>query len=226
MKYIFLDTETTGFRTEDRLCQIAYKMDETTHSSLYKPPVPISPGASEVTGINDDTVKDKPAFLESEAHLFLKGLFDNEETVVVAHNARFDIGMLAKEGLTPKNVVCTMRMSRMLNLPSDNMKLQTLRDYFNIQVEAQAHDALGDVIVLEKVFYKLRELYAQKFVETVDIDKQIVDMMKGPIIHKKMPFGKHKGVDLYNVPKDYLYWLRSQTDIDQDILYSIKNLIK
>jgi DNA polymerase III epsilon subunit-like protein len=42
MKLIFLDTETTGNESKDRLCQLAYKEagDGEKFSELFKPPLP------------------------------------------------------------------------------------------------------------------------------------------------------------------------------------------
>ncbi len=41
--FIFLDTETTGTEKEDRLCQLAYKLETgEIVNELLKPPLPIS----------------------------------------------------------------------------------------------------------------------------------------------------------------------------------------
>jgi len=41
--FIYLDTETTGSGTTDRLCQIAFKTDTgTTSDELFNPNMPIS----------------------------------------------------------------------------------------------------------------------------------------------------------------------------------------
>jgi DNA polymerase III epsilon subunit-like protein len=56
--------------------------------------------------------------------------------------------------------ICTLRLSRYLLPELEQHKLQYLRYYFGIEFaeKPQTHDALGDVLVLEKVFYKLHEL--------------------------------------------------------------------
>ena len=41
--FIYLDTETTGSGSEDRLCQIAFKTDTgTTVDELFNPEIPIN----------------------------------------------------------------------------------------------------------------------------------------------------------------------------------------
>ena len=36
----------------------------------------------------------------------------------------------------------------------------------------------------------------------------------------RMPFGKHKGLKITEVPKDFLQWLPS-TDLDEDLAYTV-----
>ena len=65
--------------------------------------------------------------------------------------------MLVKEGIhTPKSI-CTLKLARYLDpngvIPKYN--LQYLRYFLGIQIDATAHDALGDILVLEKLFERL-----------------------------------------------------------------------
>jgi uncharacterized protein (DUF3820 family) len=39
-----------------------------------------------------------------------------------------------------------------------------------------------------------------------------------------MPFGKHKGLKLNEIPVDYLGWL-SGTDFDEDMAYTVKHYL-
>src|SRR5574344_1200739 len=66
--------------------------------------------------------------------------------------------IIKKEGITPANTICTLRVARYLDKNNiiPQYKLQFLRYYLDIDIEgAQAHDALGDVLVLEKLFERL-----------------------------------------------------------------------
>jgi DNA polymerase III epsilon subunit-like protein len=89
---IFLDMETTDIENP-RIVQLAYSTDTYDFESKYKPPVPISIEAMSVHHITNRMVEDCTAF-EISAHE--SDLLD-PDTVVVAHNAKFDIGVLKNE---------------------------------------------------------------------------------------------------------------------------------
>jgi len=151
---IWLDTETTGFK-EPRMVQLAYKTDKYTFESLYNPTKPIDEGAIGVHGITDDMVADKEEFNDTSDKKILQMLLD--ENVIVAHNAKFDLSILSIEGIMATRVICTYQCClNILNRPNTkgNNKLQFLKNEFNLQVpeNVKAHDAMGDVIVLEQLF--------------------------------------------------------------------------
>jgi DNA polymerase III epsilon subunit-like protein len=153
-KIIFLDTETTGIDSTDFLCQLAYKTGDEVYCELFKPEIKISVEASSVTHISNKMVEGKPAFKESQDYKKIKSMLEDKDSIMVAHNAKFDIGMIKKEDIIPANTICTLRVARAHDkehkIPQH--KLQYLRYYLEIEIEAQAHDALGDVLVLEKLF--------------------------------------------------------------------------
>jgi len=100
--FVFLDTETTGTGPEDRLCQIAFKPEGgPAVCKLFNPGMPISVDAMAIHHITNRMVQGKPFFRGSETHTQLQKLTGNERTVIVAHNARFDVDMLNKEGIYP-----------------------------------------------------------------------------------------------------------------------------
>lgn len=43
----------------------------------------------------------------------------------------------------------------------------------------------------------------------------MIEISGKPILHRKMPFGKHQGSGMEAVPMDYLQWL-SRTVLDED----------
>jgi exodeoxyribonuclease X len=220
--FVFLDTETTGNGPKDRLCQIAFKTDDgLTVSELYNPGMPISIDAMSIHHITNEMVQKKPAFRESKEWSVLKGLTGANQNVVVAHNAKFDIEMLKREGIEPQKVVCTLKLARYLDKESviPKYNLQYLRYFLNLQIEAKAHDALGDVIVLEALFRRVYTKAKDEFGENAI--EQIIDLSKKPLLYRKMPFGKHKGADMDTVPIDYLQWL-SRTDLNEDMEYTVR----
>lgn len=220
---IFFDTETTGINEQDRLCQLAYKMDGKIFCELYKPPLRIPPEASAVTHISNKMVADKKAFTESDEYEKIKNLFEDDKNIVVAHNAKFDVAMLAKEGINPKKIICTLRVARALDKENKipQHKLQYLRYYLEIEIEAQAHDALGDVLVMEKLFDRL--LDAVKKEHKCDDEKALEIMMEisaRPSMMHAFSFGKYSGktvAEVAELDRGYLEWfLRQKEESDPD----------
>jgi DNA polymerase III epsilon subunit-like protein len=230
-KLVFLDTETTGNTPEDFLCQLAYKTEEEIFCELYLPPVPIPPEASAVTHITNKMVKDKPVFKESSSYEKVKNLLESDESILIAHNAKFDVNMIEKENINPKKVICTLRVARYLDssnkIPKYN--LQYLRYFLDIEVEAQAHDALGDVLVLEKLFERLFSKVLQETENEVQALEKMIDISSRPSLMNTFNFGKHNGKTLEEVSKsdrDYLNWLLTQKEEnnpdDEDWIYTLK----
>ncbi len=89
-KIIFFDTETTGNTDKDFLCQLAYKTSNESFEGLYKPPGKIPPEASAVHHISNKMVEGKLPFSESPDLAKIKKLFEDKNSVAVAHNAVFD----------------------------------------------------------------------------------------------------------------------------------------
>jgi DNA polymerase III epsilon subunit-like protein len=97
--FIYLDTETTGTGPDDRLCQLAFKTGQGT----------IAIKAMAVHHITNEMVGDKPPFRDSAVYHQLSDLISDDNNIVVAHNARFDIGMLQNEGIDPPRVICSRK---------------------------------------------------------------------------------------------------------------------
>ncbi len=233
MKLVFLDTETTGNEPKkDRLCQLCYRVGDKVRSEYFKPPIPIPPEASEITHITDKTVADKPAFRGSSMHKELDTIL--QDHVLVAHNAPFDCAILNNEGVVVPRKICTLKVARHLdsNNSLPNHRLQFLRYYLGLEVEAEAHDAKGDVAVLHALFERL----LAKMMETIpDRDKAIEEMIEisnRPSIIKKITFGKHKDklvVDVLKEDRGYLEWLlktKLESDKDEeDWIYTLKHFL-
>src|SRR3989344_4156286 len=160
MRIIFFDTETTGGGEKDRLLSLAVKEKgkaKAIVNAIYKPPVPISIDSMAVHHITEKMAAEKPIFIEAPEYGSLKELFEHEETIAVAHNAAFDIAMMAREGIVPARTICTYKIARALD-PEEKLgqyRLQYLRYLLGLEIEATAHDALGDVLVLEGLFERL-----------------------------------------------------------------------
>jgi exodeoxyribonuclease X len=226
--FIFLDTETTGTSEKDRLCQLAYKLETgEIVNQLFKPPLPIAIDSMCVHHITNEMVENKPALKESPDHRKLVDLLNDDKNILVAHNAKFDVDMLEKEGIHPKRVICTLKLARHMDpegkIPKYN--LQYLRYFLDIKIEATAHDALGDILVLEKLFERLF-VKMSKSIGPAAVENRMMDISSKPVLLARMFFGKHKGERFMDIPVDYLKWLSGKDDMDEDLLFTVGHYLK
>jgi len=235
-KIIFFDTETTGNTEKDFLCQIAYKNGEESFVGFYRPPIKIPPEASAVHHITNKMLEDKPIFSESVDFKKIKELFEDKDSIVVAHNAPFDLMIIKKEGIIPTNFICTLRLARYLD-PDEKIEkynLQYLRYFLDIEIDADAHNALGDVLVLEQLYKRLQK----KIMEQLDLNEneamqKMIEISSHPSIFKTIKFGKHNGKSIEEILKSdrgYLEWLLNQKlesgQPDEDWIYTLKYYLK
>lgn len=235
-KLLFFDTETTGRNGEDRLCQIAYICEDKSANEMFKPPKPIELGAMAIHHITNKMVADKPAFEYSALHKDLHDRAHDDSTIFVAHNAQFDLDVIKYEGIIPKKSICTLKVIRSLDESSkiESYKLQYLRYYFGLEVEANAHDAMGDVIVLQKVYEKIFEMVKEKHKcdDNVAIEL-MMEISSKPSLLNNINFGKHRGKTVAEVAKTdrgYLEWLYNEKKKDPsreaDWLYTLEHYLK
>lgn len=239
MKIYFFDTETTGNTTEDVLCQLAVKerfVDTPLLNSLYNPKRNIPFEASAIHHITNKMVNDKPVFRESDEYQIIKNIFESENTYVVAHNSAFDDQMLKNEDINSKNIICTFKVIRALDTENKFKmhKLQYLRYALDIEIEASAHDAFGDVLVLEKVFeYELQQLKEKFGLDEESALNRMVEISKNPLEIRLIDFGKYRGCTIEEVAKKdpgYISWLLDQkrnSDKDEnDWIYTLEKALE
>ena len=102
MKFIILDTETTGTKEEDRIIQLSFLVTdenneiEEIEDTLCKPPLPISYEAMAVHHITPEMLENAETIHNTKSwdRLNELNIFEN---IMVIHNAKFDIEMLFKE---------------------------------------------------------------------------------------------------------------------------------
>ncbi len=164
--FAFLDLETTGLDPclGHRVCEIAILRTRSGKTlgkfqTLINPGRTISPQAALVNGITDDMVRDAP-FFRDVAWDILNSLRDS---VIVAHNAPFDLRFLSAEfaGIKlphPENeVIDTLSIARRhYNFPSNN--LGKIAMYLGISAVGE-HRAFADVRITNEIFeYFLMDL--------------------------------------------------------------------
>lgn len=239
MKIYFFDTETTGNDTEGRIIQLAIKergVSTPVLNELFKAPHPIPAEASAVHHITNKMVANKPLFQESDIYNETKKLFENTENIVVAHNASFDVGMLMNENITAENIICTLKVSRALDVSNKftNHKLQYLRYALDMELDVPAHDALADVLVLEQLFeYLLNKIITEKNISINEAVKLMKQITREPSLIKEIGFGKYKGKTIEEVSitdRGYLIWLlnekKKKPEGEEDWIYTLEKYIK
>lgn len=235
MNILFLDTETTG--RNDRMIQLAYKLyDSEAVSQLFNPGELIDYNAMAVHHITNEQILDKPKFQDHEMFAELSNLVS--QNIVVAHNASFDIGVLKNEGIRVENFICTLKVSRrLLNLDKEDNELtgyslQYLRYALGLNQDGlQAHDALSDVLVLERLFHKLISKAMQDDGSN-DLAK-IMDKMREytnqPTLLRTIRFGKYRGMKFTEIAKldeNYLHWLSTQPDLEENLKYTLDSVLR
>ena len=225
-RILIADVETTGFSSKDGIAELAFieigeDMNETMRfESLINPGCPMSPGASAVNGITDEDVADSPT-MEEILQRFDPNYF--EDVFLIAHNASFDRRFLNKFW-TITGELCTLEAARQIYHGAENHKLQTLCYELDLnditkrnRSDILAHSAMSDV---EDLFALLKRM-------TNDTREILPSFHEGVYKPQKitiMPFGKHKGSKLKEVPKKYLEWVLTLDNLDNDLKNAILKL--
>ena len=156
--FTFVDVETPGLSPRAaRVCEVAAisfrGADRVgTLAELVNPGLPIPAEVSKIHGITDAMVKDSPSFGGVAPRL----LAMLENSVIVAHNAEFDLGFLKAEcdrvGLRfPKlHVVDTLAIARK-GWKFQSNRLGKIAEELNIS-NGGWHRALADVEMTRKIF--------------------------------------------------------------------------
>lgn len=221
--YVLVDTETTGIGADDKVCEVAWRhidanLDTVEEGySLINPGKPIHYAASAVNGITDDMVKDAPTledYMEQAGYPLI-----GEDMVFIAHNSQFDFKFL-KAFVSPNaRLLCTLKCARHLYPDAANHKQSTLAAMLGIYVDrAKAHAADGDVNVLH---FLVRAMCAEHNLSLEDL----IELSNKKREITSIPFGKHKGVPLKDVPKSYIQWLLSTAQkMDPDLKEALQAL--
>lgn len=209
---IYYDTETTGIRAgKDRITEIAAYDPERdqTFCSLVNPECPIPAEVTAITHITDEMVQGAPLFKEVGPR-FVE--FCAGDVILIAHNNdSFDKPFLeaefARSGVPfPQfQYLDSLKWARKYRSDLPRHTLQFLREVYGIAAN-QAHRALEDVKVLHQVFSRM--------VDDLDLHTALQLLLETPSI-LRMPFGKHAGKPLADIPKDYVRWLSEQGALDK-----------
>ncbi|RDB31781.1 putative quorum-sensing-regulated virulence factor [Candidatus Similichlamydia laticola] len=215
---VFIDIETTGLNiTEDRIVEIAALCPNTKRefTSFVHPGQAIPPESSAIHGIYDHMVAEAPSFRSVGAN-FLLFCEELGSPVLIAHNGKqFDFPFIENElirsGLSwPKwPTVDSIQWARAYRPDLPRHSLQFLRETFGIP-ENRAHRALDDVIILSEIFSDL--------IGDLSIDvvlRKLTEVGPSKTNRGIMPFGRHQGKPLTEVPSSYLKWLHGSGALEK-----------
>ena len=219
MKIAGLDLETTGVETDtDVIVEVCVSIRDTANNfavvdefhTLVNPGRPIPPETTEIHGITDAMVADKPKFPEVAGRI--QAMLDG--CAVGGHNVEFDISILGRMlrecGLAGVPVGTptfdTMHVERRVN----GHKLEAMYKRYTGKALDDAHSANVDVQAYFDVlraqisrhpdllpdglqsceFNALRTLNGEEVFEYLDVEKKFARRSDGTVI---FTFGKNKG---------------------------------
>ena len=215
--FCVVDLETTGSSSTaggiTEIGAVKYRGGEevSRFSTLINPGQPIPANIVMLTGISSSMVADAPR-IEDVLETFLDFV---QGTVLVAHNARFDVGFLnaalERHGYDPLSnvVVDTVTLARRLvRSEVPNCKLSTLAAHFNFPHQP-VHRAMDDVLATGDLLHYLIERAAAFGVFDID------DLVALPSLSSHPESQKLKMTeDLPRGPGVYLF-----LDMAGDVLY-------
>ena len=176
LAYTVFDTETTGLNPSqgDEIIQIGAArivnnklLKHECFEQLVDPRRPIPAASIPIHGIQPEMVVGQPTIDQvlPAFHAFA------QDTVLVAHNAAFDMRFLQlKEGQTgavfDHPVLDTLLLSAVVHPNQDSHRLEAIAERFNITIVGR-HTAMGDAMVTAEVFLRLIPLLAEKGIHTL-----------------------------------------------------------
>lgn len=172
--FVAVDLETTGVNARaDHLVEIAavkISRQQPRPINLFDTLVTVPPGrlkGSHIHGIESKDLEGAPS-----AEIALKYLASNAANrVLVAHNARFDLGFLQNSmyrgHLFDAPYICTMELFKLLGHSSARSSLSNACGRLGIDANPN-HSALGDAMACGKLFQQLlKECVEQRSLKTL-----------------------------------------------------------
>jgi DNA polymerase-3 subunit epsilon len=176
LAYTVFDTETTGLEPSagDEIIQIGAVrvvngrlLRQEIFDQLVDPGIPLKPEGIPIHGITEDMVRGQPSIdvVLPAFHEFCA------DTVLVAHNAAFDMRFLQlKEERTglrfQQPVLDTLLLSAVIHANQESHRLESIAERLGINVIGR-HTALGDAFVTGEVFLKMVALLDDMGIQTL-----------------------------------------------------------
>lgn len=176
LAYTVFDTETTGLEPSagDEIIQIGAVrivngrlLRHENIDQIIDPQRPLRPEGIPIHGITEEMVRGQPtiANILPQFHAFCEG------TVLVAHNAAFDMRFLQLKEDTlgirfTQPVLDTLLLSAVIHPNQESHKLEAIAERLGITIIGR-HTALGDAIVTAEVFLRMLPALADLGIRTL-----------------------------------------------------------
>ena len=210
--YAVVDVETTGGKyNEEGITEIAiYKFDGSEivdqFISLVNPERPIQPFVVQLTGINENMLRNAPKFYEVAKRV----VEITEDCTLVAHNAIFDYRMLCTEfnrlGFTyQRQTLCTVALAKKLIPEQASYKLGKLVRSLGIPL-SDRHRAAGDARATVKLLKLLLDKDSEKTIVKQVLRTKEQDQVTRKFLHLVEQVKPVTGVYyLHNQQGDVIY---------------------
>lgn len=224
MSALILDTETSDF--EKFPIEIAHVPvsflengelfvdKDACFDEYFSCPEPISFGAMAVHHILESDLINKPSY---ETFRLPEGI-----QYIIGHNVDYDIRAikLADKSVNAK-AICTLALSRMV-WPNEAHNLSALIYMLSKgSLKAResirnAHNAKQDVLLTAVLLKQICKALGIKDMQSLYLFSEQAR------VPTKITFGKHKGMDIKDLPADYVIWLLNQDDLDPYLRKALK----
>ena len=168
----------------------------------YNPGKPISLGALATHHIMDEELVNCPSSSTFQLHPDTKYIID--------HSVDFDWEAIGKPQVKR---ICTLALARSLWPNLDSHTQSALLYHFERTTAREqlrdAHSALADVWICSKI---LGQIIDRLHPNSLDALWEMSEKARVPTI---MPFGKHKGELISQVPSDYKQWMLRQDNVSE-----------
>jgi len=223
---LVLDTETNSDNYKiAEIVEAGFVIREndgwTIFQELHKPiDRKIPPKVESICYITNKMVEDKLPFVDS-SKIFQSVIDGYANGYLVAHNHFYDMKVLGNHGIdTSKHTwICTWRMVKKIfnglpDIEETNLPYLRFALELDVPIDMYCHRAGNDSFITAKLLEILVDLMETTSLLDLELPygPQIAKWAAEPIIYDRMPFGKHKGELMVDIPKSYWRWATQNMD--------------
>lgn len=221
MTALLFDTETTGTANPQVIEAAWLKLDSPTSLEIleefeqrYRPSEKIALGALAVHHIYDEELQTCAPYTEFS--------LPADTQYIIGHNVDYDWQV---SGSPNVKRICTLALSRRY-FPKLDSHSQSALIYYLDRAGARdrlknAHSALADVynclLLLKSILQEMQKASVQ-----VHIWEELWLQSEQARIPTIMPFGKHRGMEISQLPPDYKAWLLRQDTLDPYVKMAVQ----